>query len=221
MTSVGFDLRPFDAATGRAGDMVVSGVVPPIEDPIPDDPRAAAHSDRIRYLFLPFGWTDADDTADPQWNFVLPLGTHVLALVDGEVCEVTRLYSGDFTIRVAPAGRACADGVYFETEHVNDPIVSGGDQVTAGQHIATVSAYQADWRASGYGVVEIGVAFPTDSGPPLHLCPTLFLEPSIKTAMIDALASVMDAWAVEFGDATLYADAADPELGCFVREVRA
>lgn len=220
MKNVGFALAPFDAETGRAGDLVIDGVVPPIDEGVVTDPQAMAHNLRVRYLFLPFGWAEADGT-DPQWNFVLPLGTRVISPVDGTVCEVPMLYSGDFSVRIAPSGRDCAEGLYFETEHVDDPVVKADDKVTAGQHVASVSSYQQDWARLGFGVVEIGVAFPTSNGPPLHVCPSLLLDPAVKKQLLDSLTSVMDAWSAEFGDADLYAGANDPEVGCYQRDVRA
>lgn len=59
----------------------------------------------------------------------------------------------------------------FETEHVIDPLVKFGDRVTAGQRIATVSDYDRSWKAMGYGLVEIGVAYNLgNDGIPWHAC---------------------------------------------------
>ncbi|MBU6202213.1 MAG: hypothetical protein KJS90_09515 [Acidobacteria bacterium] len=219
MRGVGFDLRPFDASTGRAGALQIDGVQPPFEEGIENDPKAVAHNDRIRYLFLPFGW-GGESGRDPQWNFVLPLGTPVTSLVDGLVCEVPRLYSGDFSVRVAARGTDCGDGVYFETEHVEDPLVQPGDEVRAGQRVASVSSYQQDWSRLGYGIVEIGVAFPSGkNGPPIHVCPTLLFDPSVRDQLTADLRTVMDAWSSESGDAGLYVAADVPAPGCFVDQV--
>ena len=222
MRSVGFDLQPFDPATGRAGALVITGTETPHQPNASGDAQSRLHNDRARFLFLPFGRGEAGDERDPQWNVFLPLGTPVLSLVDGTVCEVPVLYSGDYSVRVAPAGASCGSNPpLFETEHVIDPVVKPGDEVAAGQQVATVSDYQSDWKELGFGIVEIGVAFPPpDQGPPLHVCPTTMLASDVKATIVAALQSVMDAWAAEFGDPSLYDGANVPEAGCYVAEVR-
>jgi len=223
METFGFDLAPFDAASGAAGAMTITGVVPP---KLPaSDPNAVALDARNRYLFLPFGYAEADQT-DPQWSFFLPLGTPVVSLVTGTVCDVPQLYSNDYSIRVVPDGIAC-DGpgrapVMFETEHVIDPQVAVGDKVTAGQRIATVSDYQRIWKPVGFGIVEIGVAYSlANDNTPWHACPSRFFAPATRDAMRATLESLMTAWSTEVGDAELYAAARVPEPGCFSADVNA
>ncbi|MFZ9630338.1 MAG: hypothetical protein ACO3C1_13430 [Ilumatobacteraceae bacterium] len=219
----GFDLAPFDAASGAAGAMTIAGVVPPT---LPDsDPNAAALDARNRYLFLPFGFAEGDQT-DPQWSFFLPIGTPVVSLITGTVCDVPLLYSNDYSIRVVPDGIECEGPgrapVMFETEHVIDPLVAVGDRVTAGQRIATVSDYQGIWTQIGFGIVEIGVAYNLgDDGSPWHACPSRFFAPEAREAMLSTLESLMAAWSAELGEPDLYAAARTPEPGCFSADVHA
>lgn len=210
MKSWGFDLRPFDPSTGMAGVMKITGARTPEPDP----------TNRMdsRYLFVDYGTGD-DRASDLQMTFFLPLGTPVLSLVDGVVCDVPTLYSGDISVRVAPTGVECVAGkasVMFETEHVLDPLVSVGDTVVAGQQVATVSDYHNDWKGLGFGVVEIGVAFNKNdnSGLPWHACPARFLDPTTAEQLTAVLASIHTAWEAEKGDTSLYDEAAQPILGC-------
>jgi hypothetical protein len=51
METVGFDLAPFDAASGMAGTMKIAGVVPP---KVPgNDPNSVEVNERNQYHFLP------------------------------------------------------------------------------------------------------------------------------------------------------------------------
>lgn len=221
METFGFDLAPFDADTGMAGAMRITGVVPPS---LPaTDPNKAALDARHEFLFLPFGYGEGDGSTDPQWTVFLPLGTPVVSLVTGTVCDVPLLYSNDYSIRVVPEGTRCeepgAAALMFETEHVIEPLVAFGDAVTAGQRIATVSDYDPLWREAGFGIIEVGVFFTPDGGTPWHACPSRFFAPGAADAMTATLRSVMEAWSAEIGRPDLYAAANDPALGCFTADV--
>lgn len=221
METVGFDLAPYNPATGMAGAFKIAGVTPP---KLPSsDPNAAAVDARNEYLFLPFGYDEGNET-DPQWAFYLPLGTPVISLISGTVCDVPRLYSNDFSVRVAPDGVPCTQPgravVLFETEHVIEPLVKFGDRVTAGQRVATVSDYDRSWKGIGLGIVEVGVAYNLGSdGSPWHACPSRFLTPNAKPQTLAALKSVMNAWSANIGKSELYAAANTPEPGCFMADV--
>lgn len=221
MENFGFAFAPFDPATGKAGALKITGLRPP---KLPaTDPNKAALDVRNEYAFLPFGYKEADGL-DPQWSFFLPLGTPVISLVTGTVCDVPKLYSNDYSIRVAPDGVKCIEqakaAVMFETEHVIDPLVKFGDRVTAGQRIATVSNYQSIWADMGMGIVEIGAFYnkPGDSTP-WHACPSRFLAPAVRADLLAALQSAMTAWSKEIGKPSMYSKATDPEIGCFTADV--
>jgi len=207
MQNWGFDLQTYDPATGMAGVMQIDGASTPAPDP---------HNKMDnRYLFMDYGVPNGSNN-DLQMTFFLPLGTPVLSLVAGVVCDVPELYSGDFSVRVAPTGVECTGGsavVLFETEHVLNPLVAEGDSVVAGQQVATVSDYHREWAALGMGVVEIGVFFAKDMLP-WHACPARFLDPGHAEQLLAQLASIHAAWEAEIGDTTLYDEEAQSPLGC-------
>ena len=210
----GFDLRPFDPATGKAGVMQIAGVLTP-----PQDSHDTMDS---RYLFMDYGVPDSG-SADLQMPFFLPLGTPVVAMADGVVCDVPKLYSGDYSVRIAPTGIECTGAgqasVMFETEHVINPLVQQGETITAGTQVATVSDYHQNWAALGLGIVEIGVSFNQgNDGSPWHACPARFLDPTKATELTAALASIHAAWEAEQGDTTMYDEAAQSPLGCTTLE---
>lgn len=206
----GFDLQAYDPATGMAGVMKIKGATTP-----PFDSHNRMDN---RYLFIDYGNSGKGDT-DLQMAFFLPLGTPVLSMVTGVVCDLPTLYSGDYSVRVAPVGVECTNGtspVFFETEHVIDPVVQQGDSVVAGQRVATVSDYHQDWKSLGFGVVEIGVSFNIGNGSsgPMHGCPSRFLDPAKADGLLAVLASIHAAWEAVSGDTTLWDEAAQPILGC-------
>ena len=212
----GFVLGAFDPATGMAGDVRITGARPPRVTG--NDPNAAGINADNRYLLWPYGMTESTGGGvDVQAAYFLPVGTPILSLVTGTVCDVPKLYSNDYSVRVAPDGVAC-DGpgranVLFETEHVDDPIVHVGDHVAAGQRVATVGTYRTDWVAQGFGVVEVGVAYMKKaSDRPWHACPSLALDPAVASTLLADLTAADAAWEKELSDDTLYDGDAMP--GC-------
>lgn len=128
-----------------------------------------------------YGFTHGAGTADerrnPQPTFHVPLGTPVLAPIDGVVVAIEPLYSGDLTIMFA-AELGVRD-IVWETEHVEDPSVQVGDTVRAGQPVAVVSDYACyysreefgneEWCGRGIGLVELG--YLVGGAVPKHYCP--------------------------------------------------
>lgn len=208
----GFNLGDYDATTGRAGDMQIRGVVPPTF-------ASAEDTAMYRLLVGPIGEVIKGGIVEPQFAFILPLGTPVVSMVAGTVCDVPKLYSNDYSIRIAPPGYACMQGgayILYEHEHVLNPSVAVGDKVTAGQRIAIVSDYNPHWKSKGLGILETGVFFSKKgSTSPWHSCLTQFLDASKKTAMLATLSKALAAWESERGDSALYNEAAMSPVGCY------
>jgi hypothetical protein len=140
-------------------------------------------------------------------------------MVTGTVCDVPKLYSNDYSVRVAPPGMKCMQGgayILFEHEHLLNPTVKVGDKVTAGQKLGVVSDYNPHWKAKGLGVIETGVFFSKKgSTKPWHSCLSSFIDPSKKSAMLATLSSAFAAWETERGDSTFYDEAKMSPVGCY------
>ena len=210
----GFNFANYDAATGKAGDMLIKGVKPPTFT----GPTAATDNAMYRLLIGPIG-AIVQGMVEPQYGFYLPLGTPVISMVSGTVCDVPKLYSNDYSVRVAPPGMKCMQGgayVLYEHEHILNPTVKVGDKVTAGQKIGIVGDYNPHWKAKGLGVLETGVFFSKKgSNAPWHACLSSFLDPSKKTALLATLSSAFAAWEAELGDSTMYDEAKMSPVGCY------
>lgn len=128
-----------------------------------------------------FGFLDGEGTENerrnPQPTFHVPLGTPVLAPIDGLVSEVKMLYSGDYTIMFV--GSSGDRSIAWETEHVEAVLVNPGDVVRAGQPVASVSNYLCTYSKKqfgndsycglGIGLVELGHL--VGGAVPRHHCP--------------------------------------------------
>lgn len=128
-----------------------------------------------------FGFLDGEGTENerrnPQPTFHVPLGTPVLAPIDGMVSEVKMLYSGDYTIMFV--GSSGDRSIAWETEHVEAVLVNPGDVVRAGQPVASVSNYLCTYSKKqfgndsycglGIGLVELG--YLVGGAVPRHYCP--------------------------------------------------
>ncbi len=198
---LGINLADFDPATGMSGDLKFT---------------KAKFSSGIQLLFSDYGYVikaansaSGQDKASPQPTFIAPLGTKVRSLVDGVVYDVPKLYSGDYSVRVAESNKS---QWLYETEHVINVVVKQGDRVKAGQVVGEVSDYSAHGY-DGLGLFEIGLL--KGGNPPQHFCPFSYLDESIKQSTFAQLAKLMKSWEEYRGDTTLYPDESSyPVLGC-------
>lgn len=197
-----------------AGVMQIRGVTPPTFN----NPADTAAYSRIVGLYGDV----VQGILEPQMAFIAPLGTPVISMIDGTVCDVPTLYSNDFSVRVAPAGTSCMQGgaaILFEHEHLISPLVKVGDKVKAGQRLGSVSDYNGNWKAKGMGMIETGVFFSkAGSTQPWHACLANYLAPASKAAMIATLTSIENAWIAERSDSSLYNLAAQNPVGCLTQD---
>lgn len=167
-------------------------------------------------LFFDYGFNVPATSAgpekkNPQPTFILPLGTKVHSLVDGEVFDVPKLYSNDYSVMVKAEGSE----LIFETEHVINVKVKKGDKVKAGDVIAEVSDYDAK-NYAGMGLVEIGVL--KGGNPPSHLCPFDYLDDSIKDSTLKNITALQKSWEEYRGDSSIYDESKVVIPGCLTRE---
>ena len=210
----GLALEPYDAATGKAGVMQIAGVTPPTFS----NPADTAAYSRIVGLYGDV----VQGILEPQMAFIAPLGTPVISMLDGTVCDLPQLYSNDSSVRVAPKGMACMTGgapILFEHEHLISPLVKVGDKVRAGQRLGTVSDYNSNWKAKGMGMIETGVFFAkAGSNVPWHACLANYLAPSKKSSMTNVLTSIENGWIAVRNDPGLYSLAAQNPIGCLTQD---
>jgi len=200
LKGIGVNLAEYNPVTNKAGDFVFT--------------KQKLQFDRI---WMDYGFTIPASSAgvakrNPQPTFILPLGTKVRSLVDGIVVDIPKLYSGDYSVMVAPDMNS---RWRYETEHVINPIVKIGDRVKAGQIVAEVSDYQSR-HTPGFGLVEIGIL--KGGNPPQHLCPFQYLDPSVKEDIQRNMQSFYQAWEKYRGKPGLYAKTTEP-IGCLTTEL--
>ncbi len=196
---IGVDLDYYNPATNRAGDFMFTKA-----------------NMTFNMLFFEYGFGVPANSvgpakSNPQPTYIVPLGTKVHALVDGEVVNVPKLYSNDYSVHVQAPG----SDLIFETEHVINVKVKQGDKVKAGQVIAEVSDYDAK-NYAGMGLVEIGVL--KGGNPPSHLCPFDYLDDSIKDATFKKITALQKSWENYRGDASIYDEAKVAIPGCLTRD---
>jgi len=200
---LGVNLDYYDPTTNKAGDFVFT---------------KAKFTSGIQLLFTDYAYvikgantSTGQDKANPQPTFILPLGSKVYSLIDGEVFDVPKLYSNDYSVMVQGEGSE----LIFETEHVINVKVKKGDKVKAGDVIAEVSDYSAHGY-NGLGLVEIGVL--KGGNPPKHLCPFDYLDDSIKDETIKKINALKKSWEEYRGDTSLYDESKEVTPGCLSRD---
>lgn len=198
LKSLGLELGVYDPVTNRAGDFLFT--------------KKNLQFDR---LWMDYGFvipgdqtSTGENKANPQPTFIVPLGTKVRALVDGEVLEVKTLYSGDWTVMIGTGGNS---PWRYETEHVVNPLVKVGDRVTAGQVVAEAANFNNN-APEGFGLFEIGIL--KGGNPPDHICPFAYLDPLVKEQIQTNIRDFYQAWEDYTGDTSLYDEAAQPLPGC-------
>lgn len=194
------DLAPYDAASGRAGD--VSFVRPLL----------------FNRVFTEFGFvipaastSTGNDKANPQPTYLAPMGTKVRSAVDGVVDRIADLWStptlGDVSVMVKPDGLAGRCYMVVEFEHVVKPVVRAGDRVTVGQILAEVGPLNSQ-GSRGLGLVEFGILTGSGDGRPLHVCPYAYFDPAVRSTQLAILGRFLADWESYAGDTTLYNEAA-------------
>lgn len=203
--------HPSPNQIGSTGKLVAKEAENPDEPPLKlksigvnfEDLKFTKQKLQFGVIFTDFGFVipaspDRPSKRNPQPTFIVPLGTKVHSLVDGVVANMPTLWSGDISIQVTENGQM--QKWVYETEHVRNPIVKVGDKVRAGQVIAEVSDF--DKGNPGLGAVEMGIL--KGGNPPKHVCPFLYLDPSIKDEIFKKLLDFYKAWEEYRGDKTLY-----------------
>lgn len=189
------NIEKYDSKTGMAGDMKFSDI-----------------KLELGLMYYDYGYvvpanSVSNQRSNPQPTFLAPLGTKVLAIVDGEVVKVEKIYSNDYTIMISKSKNS---NYYYEHEHVINPMVKVGDVVKASDPIAEVSDYDTR-NTPGYGLVEIGVLI--GGNPPTHICPFLYLDPASKDSILGKMEQLYKDWN-EYKGQTIYDTNLYESIGC-------
>lgn len=209
LKNIGFAFAAYDPATQTAGDLSFTAQLKQIlsSDPIYQ-----------KQVWRDYGIQDIRSPNDPtkrnvQPTFYLPLGTKVLAPIDGVVTKVETLYSNDSTIWFSSSNKSEWS---YETEHVKNVTVKVGDKVTAGQVVAEVSDYSTK-NTPGFGLVELGLFKPINNEP-AHWCPFAHLDESVKEATLKNISALYAGWEQFMGDTSIYDEASFAMPGCATLE---
>lgn len=205
LKNIGFNIDYYDASTKTAGDLKVTVdlIKKILGDPIYE-----------KSIWRDFGVQDVRSPNDPtkrnvQVMYILPLGTKALAPIDGMVIKVEKLYSGDWAIWFAKNKESEWS---YELEHVDNPVVSIGQKVTAGQVVAEVSSFTSA-NHSGFGLLELGLFHPVNNQP-THWCPFNYLDESVRDEIGKKINSFYAGWEKEIGDKNIYKEENYPVPGC-------
>lgn len=198
---LGVNLDYYDPATNKAGDFVFTKA-------------KFSAGETMQMLFMNYGFvipgnsaSGGQSKANPQPTFILPLGTKVHSLIDGEVFDVPKLYSDDYSVMVQGEG----NDLIFETEHIINVKVKKGDKVKAGDVIGEVSGYSAHGY-DGLGLVEIGIL--KGGNQPSHICPFDYLDDSIKDETLKKITALQKSWEEYRGDSSIYDESKIVTPGC-------
>jgi len=199
--NIGFNMGPVDLDAGRAGDVRLIGVRTPGGKIVYD------------YGEVILETSDGKPKTNLQPAFYLPIGTKVRSLINGVVVGIPVLWSGDYSVMVAPEATS---KYIWETEHVLNPTVKRGERVVAGQVVGEVSNFQSSDPLVNVGAVEIGLL--EGGNPPRHHCPFLYLDPSIKSQVENWLVDLRAAWERVQGNPDIYDEGAYATPGCKITD---
>lgn len=195
---IGINIAKYDPATNTAGDLKFTK-------------KGLDQYGNI--IFFEYGAvakanSAAKERKNPQPTFIVPLGTKIHSLVDGEVVKIEKLYSNDVSVMVSD--KKDSQWVY-ELEHVINPTVKVGDKVTAGQVVAEASTHDSQYHP-GFGLYEIGILHA--GNPPKHVCIFNYLDDSIRQTTFTAIDALYSSWEAYMGDTSLYSQEKNPVPGC-------
>ncbi len=205
--NIGFAFDTYNPATKRAGDLVFDDI-PALSDPLLGN-----------RIWQDYGIPDnkpGSDQKNPQTVFILPAGTKIIAMVDGEVVGLTSFGANDYGIMIA---KDKGNKWRYEHEHISNPKVKLGDKVKAGDVIAEVGAHTNSYQYAGYGQFEIGLYRPHSNGVGGYEdCVFKFLDPAVKKDIQAKVSTFYKAWEEFRGDTSIYDEASYASPGCGMEE---
>lgn len=191
---LGISIAEYDSATNKAGDITF----------------AAGET------FIPFGKLLEGDSGlkrTPELTWFVEEGTPVRAPLTGLVSQIDLLYSGDNLIILRQPASDWEVGV----EHVIDPLVQVGDEVEAGQIIATATPETTPVGTIAF--TELAVWLPADTDEEMiKMCPYLAFDPDLKQEFAAQILALAEAWEAHWG-ADVFDQASWTQPGCVIDEM--
>jgi hypothetical protein len=190
--NLGVNFDRYDSETGMAGDFVFS-----IDYEIGSTEK----------VFIEFGGLLIDGGTVPEgvpfyhFTYKMPEGTEIVSLIDGIVQSLEYQEShGDYEIHLSPNS---GSSWYVIIDHVQNPSVSRGDAVTAGQIIAETTTF----------LVELDV---TDMSSNVVHCLFSYFDPDLKTEYEQKVQNFMLDWETYKGDTEIYDESSMVNQGCLL-----
>ena len=191
---LGITIAAYESSTNRAGDITFAG----------------------GETFIPFGKLLEGENGlkrSPELTWFVEEGTPVRAPVTGVVSQIVVLYSADYLIVLRQPGSDWEVGV----EHVVDPLVQVGDEVQAGQHIATATPQPTPFGTIAF--TELAVWLPADTDEEMiKKCPYLAFDSSLEQAFSDQIYALVESWETHWGQ-DVFDEASWTQPGCLIDEL--
>ena len=205
--NIGFNLGTYDPATKQAGDFRFSAI-PALSDPLVNNRLWNDYGDKSP--------KPGDTMRNPQTVFLLPAGTNITSMIDGEVVSVQEFGNNDYGVMIAKDSKS---KWRYEHEHISDVQVKQGEKVKAGQVIAKVGQHTNSWQYPGYGLFEIGLyrSHPNGVGGSED-CIFKFLDQSVKQDIQAKVTGIYTAWEEFRGDTSIYDQENYASPGCVIEE---
>lgn len=196
IVDLGITIGSYDSVTNTAGDITFAAGEP----------------------FIAFGklleGSDGNLKRTPELTWFVREGTPVRAPITGTVSQIDVLYSNDYLIVLRHPSTDWEVGV----EHVDDPLVQVGDDVVAGQVIATATPEQSP-HGDRYAFTELAVWWPADTDEEMiKLCPYEAFSAALQAEYDAQIHALAEAWEA-YRDQDVYDEASWVLPGCVVERM--
>lgn len=184
LKNIGINLKPYDPATGMAGDVKFEKI-------------KSQYWQEIMFEHYGYKWKPNENNPNPGLNnhpeYFLPAGTKIFAVSDGIVQDVKKIYSDDYSVLVTKQENS---QWIINYEHVWNPVVKKGQVVKTGDPIAEVSTLQTKYSTGeAYGLWALAIFKGARDGEKIqNYCPYLLFDPSVKSEMQAKLAQLVTDW---------------------------
>lgn len=189
------EFEPYDGSSYLAGDFIMN------LDSASSTP------------FDPFASNNTGNKFSPSINFRPSKNIDVISPISGVVVavELHEKVQDGYSVRIRPKKNS---QWLIGADHVINPTVEIGDQVTSGQKLGNPSVWFND-----QGSVDIQVT-QESGGKQLHHCPLLFMSDEASTYYMGALTQLMNDWETLNDNPNIYDQENMYLPGCMDKEIK-